>query len=165
MASRFAEIRTSDNEVLRVIEEDNTINGVDVINDPGNTSVETFLANNVPQDPKILADNGGVYPATYWKQSMTIGQDPRWRVKPADIGDIFESDNNRFVAQKGDDPASYVLNATTGVWEPPVALPSAPTPEGATASWNETDTRWEITLTDNSRKYWDPDTSAYVDIP
>ena len=35
MASRFAEIKTSDNTVLRVIEEADVINGINVITDPG----------------------------------------------------------------------------------------------------------------------------------
>tara|TARA_B100001939_G_scaffold320037_1_gene308613 strand:+ start:163 stop:657 length:495 start_codon:yes stop_codon:yes gene_type:complete len=164
MASRFAEIKVSDNVVLRAIEEDDVINGVNVIENPGDASVETYLANIVAQDPVILADNGGVYPDTFWKQSMTIGQSPTYRTKPADIGDLWDAANDRFVGQKGDAPASYVLNDTTGVWEPPVALPTAPTPEGATAEWNEANIRWQITLADGTQQYWDPNTSSFVDI-
>ncbi len=165
MTSRFAEIKTSDNTVLRVIEEADVINGINVITDPGNTSVETYLKNTVPQDPYILSNNGGVYPDTFWKQSMTPDQSPRWRTKPADITDIWQESNNRFVSVKSSDtPNSYVFNEITGLYDPPVANPTAATPTGATASWNEANLRWEITLSDSSQKYWDPTTSTYIDI-
>jgi len=165
MASRFAEIKVSDNTVLRVIECDDVVNGVNVVDNPGDTSVETFLKNTVAQDPYVLANHGGVYPNTFWKQSMTIDQSPRWRTKPANISDIWQEDNQRFVSQKDDtSPASYVFNETTGLYEPPVNIPSVNPPEGSTASWDESNLRWIITLSDSSQKYWDPNTSTYIDI-
>ena len=165
MTTRFAEIKTSDNTVLRVIEEGDVINGVNVVTNPGDTSVEIYLKNSVPQDPYILANNGGVYPDVFWKQSMVPGQSPTWRTKPADISDVWQDSNNRFISVKGlDTPSSYILNETTGLYDSPVAIPTAATPIGATASWNESNLRWEITLSDNSQKYWDPNTSTYIDI-
>ena len=165
MTTRFAEIKTSDNTVLRVIEEGDVINGINVITDPGNTSVETYLKNTVPQDPYILANNGGVYPDTFWKQSMTPDQSPRWRTKPADISDIWQEDNQRFISQKSEyTPSSYTLNEMTGLYDPPVAEPTATTPIGAIVSWNELDLRWQLTLSDGNEQYWDPNTSIYIDI-
>ena len=164
MSSRFAEIKVSDNTVTRVIIMGDIINGVDVINNPGDTSVEIYLKNNVPQDSYVLSNNGGIYPDCYWKQSMNTDQVPAWRTKAANISDIWQENNQRFISQKDDDtPNSYVLNETSGLYEPPVAVPTAEKPDGAIASWNESLIRWEITLTDGTVKYWDPNTSIYID--
>ena len=120
MTTRFAEIKTSDNTVLRVIGEADVINGVNVID---------------------------------------------WRTKPANISDIWQEDNQRFISQKtSGTPNSYTLNETTGLYDPPVAEPTAATPVDATASWNESNLRWELTLTDSTEQYWDPNTSTYIDI-
>lgn len=65
--AHFAEIKSSNNKVLRVV----VINNDDVANNGGeySTEAETWVANFIPNDPFILEDNGGNYPETYWKQT------------------------------------------------------------------------------------------------
>ena len=120
MTTRFAEIKTSNNEVIRVIEEEDVINGVDVKSNPGDTSVETYLSTIVAQDPFILSQNGGVYPDTFWKQSRAYDDVGNWRRKIANISDIWDPVGETFTSQRNGAPASYVLNTTTGIYEPPV---------------------------------------------
>ena len=65
--AHFAEIRSDNNKVLRVV----VINNSDVNANGGDLSAEaeTWVANNIPQDSLIKEELGGTYPDTYWKQT------------------------------------------------------------------------------------------------
>jgi hypothetical protein len=67
---------------------------------------------------------------------------------------------------------SWTLNTTTWLYEAPVAYPSI-TSDGTDADgnkryydiiWNEELLRWEATSPDDVEVYWDPNTSAWVNI-
>tara|TARA_E500000318_G_scaffold111259_1_gene129120 strand:+ start:141 stop:638 length:498 start_codon:yes stop_codon:yes gene_type:complete len=165
MTTRFAEIKTSNNEVIRVIEEEDVINGVDVKSNPGDTSVETYLSTIVAQDSFILSQNGGVYPDTFWKQSRAYDDVGNWRRKIANISDIWDPVGETFTSQRNGAPASYVLNTTTGIYEPPVAYQIVDT-GGLLVSWEEDNLRFVLRETADGPavKYWDPSSSTYIDI-
>ena len=66
--AHFAEIKSNDNTVLRVV----VINNSDVDANGGDlsASAETWVANNTSEDPLIKEELGGTYPDTYWKQTF-----------------------------------------------------------------------------------------------
>ena len=169
MTTRFAEINTNTNEVIRVIEQEDIINGVDVKNNKGDTSAEQYLSTIVSPDSYYLASNGGVYPNVFWKQSMNLGETGNWRRKVANISDIWNPENETFTSQKGGSPSSFVLNSDTGLYEPPTAFP-APTAadnvDGLIAGWDESNQRFvlKVTFDGEAVKYWDGENSMYIDI-
>ena len=110
-----------------------------------------------------------------WKQTSynttanvhTKGGTP-FRKNYAGIGYIYDEDRDAFYAKQPH--ASWSLNETTCVWEPPVAYPSTTTygdpskPYGI--SWDETNKRWLATdgedPTGNFR--WNTASSAWVSL-
>ena len=135
----FAEIKTSDNIVLRVV----VINDSDIA---GKTvsEAETWVADNIINDINI-ADP---YPSTYWKQTyLDANGESAKRYNGAGV-DIF-----------------YDLSNEAFYWATNVAVP----PEGTLTAdevliWNEPDLRWEKRETGdlNSVYYWN--SSAWVAI-
>ena len=169
MTTRFAEIHADTNEVIRVIEQEEVINGVDAQTNKGDASVEQYLSTIVSPDSYYLASNGGVYPNVFWKQSMNLGETGNWRRKIADISDIWNPENETFTSQKGDSPSSFVLNTDTGLYEPPVTY-TKPTDsdnvDGLVTSWDEGNQRFVLrnTIEGDAVKYWDGENSVYIDI-
>ena len=66
--AHFAEVRTDNNEVIRVI----VVGDGDVANHGGNLSAEaeSWVASFHPNDIKLMEEEGwSEYPDTYWKQT------------------------------------------------------------------------------------------------
>ena len=55
----------------------------------------------------------------------------------ATVGSSYDSTKDVFIPPKRFD--SWILNETTCLWEPPVAIPS----DGKKYEWNETTTAWD----------------------
>ena len=132
--AHFAEIKNSDNSVIRVVVVDN----IDVDANGGDYSAgaETWAASNVVQDPHILAQ--GPYPATYWKQTSYNNNS---RYNYAGPGSTYDSANDAFI-----DPqpySSWTLDSNFG-WAAPVADPANFEVDGVDliVSWDEANTRW-----------------------
>lgn len=110
----FAEIRSDNNEVLRVVR----ISDNDVAAHGGNlsTEAETWVANFIIQDPNILS-RLGTYPETYWKQTFKDGSQRR---------NMAIVDHKYHPEQDGFEPAcpgypnpseNITFNTTTWMWE------------------------------------------------
>ena len=84
----------------------------------------------------------------------------------AGIGYTYDEDRDAFISPKPH--ASWVVNETTCVWEAPVAYPSVTTygdPEKPyVISWDETNTRWICTDSEETPNNfrWDASASAWV---
>ena len=65
--AHFAEIKSDDNEILRVV----VMSNDDIDSNGGelSTQAETWVANNMDPDELIKEQYGGTYPNTYWKQT------------------------------------------------------------------------------------------------
>jgi hypothetical protein len=83
-----------------------------------------------------------------WKQTSyntlggihLLGGTP-FRKNYAGVGDTYDASRDAFIEQK--QFASWTLNETTCLWNPPVAAPD----DDKLYEWNETETRWdEVTL-------------------
>jgi hypothetical protein len=133
--AHFAEIRSSDNVVLRVV----VVNNSDVDAAGGDYSVgaEQWVSNNIVNDLEILKQ--GTYPETYWKQTSFNGNA---RYNYASIGGTWSFENQAFI---NDQPyPSWSLDSNF-VWTAPVAEPST-TMIGDISigyiSWDEENLRW-----------------------
>jgi len=144
--AHFAEIRSSDNRVLRVV----VINNDDVANNGGEytTESETWVANNIPNDETLALDP---YPTTYWKQtsyhtrggvhyeedgSESSDQTKAKRHNYACQGGFYDPTGDYFYGPKPYD--SWSWSTANKQWEPPVAMPT-----DRPVKWNETDEQWE----------------------
>ena len=89
-----------------------------------------------------------------------------FRKNYAGIGYTYDEDRDAFIPPKP--YASWVLNETTCVWEAPIAYPSVTTygdPEKPyNISWDETNTRWICTDSEDpiNNFRWDASASAWV---
>lgn len=147
----FAEIKSSDNIVFRVV----VINDEDIA---GKTEAEAeaWVAANIVNQPGI-----DPYPSTYWKQTWLDGSQ---RYNGAGEGMFFDSTANAFYWKDGPF-ASWTLNTSTYKWEAPSAHPGDDNiNSNEIVSWNEDDTRWQKkTDTDlNDTHYWNG--SSWVEI-
>jgi hypothetical protein len=91
--AHFAEIRSDNNEVLRIVvisNEDVNANGGEL-----STEAETFVSNFIPKDPVIAREFGGEqnYPATYWKQ---CSYNASFRGRCPIPGDLYNSSEDKF---------------------------------------------------------------------
>ena len=85
----------------------------------------------------------------YYNSDGTEGdQSKAFRLNYAGIGYSYNSSLNGFVTPRPEGMSSWIINSTTGVYEPPVAYPTITTYEynGQTKnyqiSWDETNVRW-----------------------
>ena len=84
----------------------------------------------------------------------------------AGIGYTYDEDRDAFIPPKPH--ASWVVNETTCVWEAPVAYPSVTTygdpAKPYVISWDETNTRWICTDSEETPNNfrWDASASAWV---
>jgi len=141
--AHFAEIKSSDNKVLRVV----VVNDLDVANNGGEytTESENWVANNIAQSSIIKDQNGGTYPETYWKQTS---YNNRRRKIFAGIDMTYDATNDYFVPIKVF--PSWVWDAELHTWIPPIAH-CQNTDEGPTF-WDEDNQRWR---NKDNTKYWD----------
>lgn len=97
-------------------------------------------------------------------------QDKALRKNFPGIGWTYDEDRNAFIPPKPF--SSWILDEDTCIWKAPIDLPSEnyrtsgdltkPYP----INWNEENQRWHAAENDTADedKYWDPNTSAWVDI-
>ena len=145
--AEFAEIKTSDNIVLRVV----VINDSDIAGKTA-SEAETWVADNIINDVNI-ADP---YPSTYWKQTyLDANGESAKRYNGAGVDMTYDLSNEAFYWATNY-YASWSLDSNYQ-WQAPTAQPPE---ESLTAdeslSWNETDLRWEKRGTEdlNSTYYW-----------
>lgn len=130
--AHFAEIRSDNNKVLRVV----VINNSDVDANGGDLSaeVETWVANNTSQDPLIKEEFGGVYPDTYWKQTSFNNN---FRQIYAGSGHTYDSSIDKFVPEKPHD--NWVWDEPNWMWKPPVDVPLD---ENGPYRWDQENNQW-----------------------
>jgi hypothetical protein len=167
--AHFAEIRSDNNTVLRVI----VISEQQAIDHGGENSaqLEQWVKDNHPNDP-IIEQQLGTYPETYWKRTSynTVrnihknGGTP-FRGNYAGIGCIYDSTNDIFY---GPQPYnSWSLNLATASYEAPVAFPTINTyGDGAyyRITWDEDNLRWlGHTAEENPQEFeWDANSSSWI---
>jgi hypothetical protein len=159
--AHFAEIRSDNNIVLRVIVVGN--NQEQQYGGFNTPELEQWVASFHPNDPVIKAELGGIYPQTYWKQTsyntrsgkyynsngeIATDQSKAFRKNYGSIGFTYSEEYDGFI-QPRPPHASWTLNTTTGVWLPPVTIevPSVYTDESDVQKdifviWDETNLRW-----------------------
>lgn len=130
--AHFAEIRSDNNTVLRVI----VVSNVDVDANGGDLSAEaeTWVTNNHVPDPLIKEELGGVYPGTYWKQTS---YNNNFRKIYAGAGHIYDSATDQFSPSKPYD--NWVFHEADWVWKPPIAKPED---ENGPYKWDQENTQW-----------------------
>ncbi len=109
------------------------------------------------------------WPAHLWKKcsyntvkgNHLLGGTPYRGNYPA-IGDVWDETNNIFTKPKP--YASWTLDTTTGVWNPPVAKPAAQEDVANKSnfrhySWNEENQQWDVV----SQDIWVESLNEYVD--
>ena len=156
--AHFAEIRSDDNKVLRVV----VINNEDVANNGGEYSSEseTWVANNMPNDLTLELDP---YPETYWKQTSYNTRDGNYHTQDENGFFVLSDDQTkakrfRYAIQSGTydsaedifiDPKpfpSWTFNNTTKAWDPPTPMPNEVDDNGLIIlyDWNEETQTWEV---------------------
>ena len=156
--AHFAEIRSDDNKVLRVV----VINNEDVANNGGEYSSEseTLVANNIPNDLTLELDP---YPETYWKQTSYNTRDGNYHTQDENGFFVLSYDQTkakrfRYAIQSGTydsaedifiDPKpfpSWTFNNTTKAWDPPTPMPNEVDDNGLIIlyDWNEETQTWEV---------------------
>lgn len=148
--AHFAEIRSDNNKVIRVI----VVSDADCAANGGedSTECETWVANNHEDDLDLLYNEfDGTYPDTYWKRTSyntianthTNGGTP-FRKNYAQVGGTYDPTNDYFVALKPND--NFVLNTTTGQYDPPFTPPT-----DAERLYDADNTKYYSTVWDNTR--------------
>ena len=156
--AHFAEIRSDDNKVLRVV----VINNEDVANNGGEYSSEseTWVANNIPNDLTLELDP---YPETYWKQTSYNTRDGNYHTQDENGFFVLSDDQTkakrfRYAIQSGTydsaedifiDPKpfpSWTFNNPTKAWDPPTPMPNEVDDNGLIIlyDWNEETQTWEV---------------------
>lgn len=168
--AHFAEIRSDNNKVLRVI----VIGDQQAIDHGGedSTELEQWVKDNHANDP-IIEQQLGTYPETYWKrtsyntyQNQHLNGGTPFRGNYAGVGFTYDPTNDIFYGDKPFD--SWTFNSSIANWEAPVAFPSVTTyGDGAEYQirWDEDNSRWlgiAYTGTDSNKFAWDPDLSSWV---
>jgi len=131
--AHFAEIKQSDNKVLRVVVLDNA--DIDANGGDYSESAEQYVANKIPNDPGY----DGEYPATYWKQT-SYNNNARYNY--ATVDGTWDNANQAFIDPQPFD--SWTLSANF-LWEPPVVYPTSAEIDGVDIQliWNEADQKWQ----------------------
>ena len=177
--AHFAEIKSDNNIVLRVI----VANNEDIKNNGGEYSIqsEQWAKDNYINDPLILEELGGIYPQTYWKQTSyntragvhQLGGTPK-RKNYAGEGMFYDSQKDAFYWPKKE--ASFIYNEQKGEFEAPVAKPNVYqiNNKPVLPEWDEENLRWNgivlnvISGEDNNAPYnsyyWNTNTSSWIQI-
>ena len=156
--AHFAEIRSDDNKVLRVV----VINNEDVANNGGEycSESESLVANNIANDLTLELDP---YPETYWKQTSYNTRDGNYHTQDENGFFVLSDDQTkakrfRYAIQSGTydsaedifiDPKpfpSWTFNNTTKAWDPPTPMPNEVDDNGLIIlyDWNEETQTWEV---------------------
>lgn len=145
----FAEIKTSDNIVLRSV----VINDSDIA---GKTEAEAeaWVAANIPNDPGYE----GTYPETYWKRNyLDAAGESEKKYNGAGVGMFYDSTADAYY-YTDHHLASWTLNTSNYQWEAPQVRPSDDTVSAnEVIVWSEANLRWEKRETTdlNGTHYWD----------
>lgn len=106
---------------------------------------DAFIDNSPGQWIKTSYNiRGGVYydPATNQphenQEEMISADEGRQRKNYAGIGYTYDTDRDAFIPPKP--YASWTLNETTCLWDPPVAYPD----DGQIYTWNESTQSWDL---------------------
>ena len=129
--AHFAEIRSDNNVVLRVVSKNNA--DVDANGGDLSAEAETWVTNNTPQDPIIKEKLGGVYPDTYWKQTSYNNS---FRKIYAGPSYIYNSATDQFSPSQPYD--NWVFDEADWIWKPPIP---APTDENGPYEWDQENTQ------------------------
>ena len=150
--AHFAEIKQSDNIVIRTVvvsNEDVNINGGEY-----SAQAEIWVQDNIPNDPILLAELSGTYPATYWKQ-CSYNNNKR-KQYPGKNNHYYDSAKDKFICVKPYD--SWTLNANDD-WEAPTSMPNNNTllnndPLLSGPLWEESNLRWSARDENNNYYIW-----------
>lgn len=124
--AHFAELNQN-NVVQRVI----VVSNKDILDENGIESEEAGIA--------FLKK---LFGHSNWKQTS---YNNNFRNRYAGIGDVYYVDYDGFGSAKPKEFLSWVFNATTLEWEPPVPIPNTQeTPIGHIWQWNESIINWEL---------------------
>ena len=129
--AHFAQIRTSDDVVLRVV----VVNNEDVDANGGDYSsaAETWVSENIVDDPRFASDG-----ATYWKQT-SYNSNARFNY----CGDesTYDSGNDAFINPQ---PYSTFTLDSNFVWKAPIADPATYEVDGVglIISYDNDNIRW-----------------------
>lgn len=174
--AHFAEIRSDNNEVIRII----VVSNKDVNNNGGELSVqaEQWVASFHPQDEvlkKEFKKKEESYPQTYWKQcsynNNFRGVYPRisseyvfsldvFRNKQPFLSWTYDINKNKWIAPvKQPFYTNAPLNIETG--EPKI-IDTTIYKYFITMNWNEENKRWEAKdVPKNEMNYWDPNDNTW----
>tara|TARA_R100001086_G_scaffold110640_1_gene56325 strand:+ start:1187 stop:1600 length:414 start_codon:yes stop_codon:yes gene_type:complete len=130
--AHFCEIKTDDNKVIRTVVISNS--DVDANGGDLSASAETWVANNIPPDPNIKEELGGVYPNTYWKQTS---YNNNFRQVYAGPGYTYDSSIDKFIPEKTYD--NWVWDEENWRWKPPIDVP---TDENGPYEWDQENSQW-----------------------
>ena len=130
--AHFAEIRSDNNKVLRVVVISNS--NVDANGGDNSSQAETWVANNTPNDPIIKEESGGSWPDTYWKQTS---YNNNFRQVYAGPGYTYDSSIDKFIPPKPHD--NWVWDETNWRWKPPV---DAPSDGNGPYKWDQENSQW-----------------------
>jgi hypothetical protein len=130
--AHFCEIKTDDNKVIRTVVISNS--DVDANGGDLSASAETWVANNIPPDPNIKEEFGGVYPNTYWKQTS---YNNNFRQVYAGPGYTYDSSIDKFIPEKTYD--NWVWDEENWGWKPPIDVP---TDENGPYEWDQENGQW-----------------------
>ena len=157
--AHFAEIKQSDNIVIRVI----VVSDNDLANNGGeySTESETWVKNNIPNDPILLAEFSGSYPATYWKQ-CSYNNNTRNQY-PGKNAHYYDSAKDKFICVKPYD--SWSLNSDDD-WQAPTAMPVQSNllnndPPLSGPLWEESNARWSARSENNNYYVWNATNSTW----
>ena len=166
--AHFAEIKTDNNTVIRVV----VINNNDISSlGENSTAAENWVASNIVNDPILLESFGGNYPDTYWKRtsystikgSHTGGGTPlRGNYAGADF--TYDSINDEFVPAREFDSWSY--DYSTHEWTPPHTYDANATYDSklVMCDWDEAAGAWlgNTVGTPSDLVKWSTDSNSWV---
>jgi len=157
--AHFAEIKQSDNIIIRVI----VVSNDDVNSNGGEYSsgAETWVENNIPNDPTLLEKFGGTYPTTYWKQCSYNGN--ARKQYPGKDNHYYDSVKDKFICVKP--YSSWTLNSNDD-WEASTAMPVQSNllnndPPLSGPLWEESNSRWSAVDEDNNYYIWNATNSTW----
>ena len=157
--AHFAEIKQSDNIVIRTV----VISNDDVNANGGeySTEAETWVQNNIPNDPILLEEFGGTYPSTYWKQCSYNGN--ARKQYPGKDHHYYDSIKDKFICVQP--YSSWTLNSNDD-WEAPTTMPSNSTllnndPLLSGPEWEESNLRWSARAENNDYYIWNNTNSTW----
>ena len=157
--AHFAEIRTDNNEVMRVVVIDNAV--VDAAGGDLSTGAENKAAELTSECEMIgpfHRDENGNWPDTYWKQTS---YNHNFRKQYADVGGHYDPAKDIFVSHKPH--PSWVLDENDD-WQSPIGVPTTTTfgdGKEYMSKWDEDNQRW-LGYDDNENEFaYDPSSDSW----